>query len=94
MVRKSFPDREKYVLAPQIQRAADSVVLNIAEGSTGQTDAEFRRFLGFSVRSGIEVVACLMLARKRDLINQKQYDKYYICYSDLIKSIQHLRKSI
>jgi four helix bundle protein len=94
LIRRAFPDREKYVLAPQIQRAADSVALNIAEGSTGQSDAEFKRFLGFSVRSGIEVVACLMLARKRELIDQQQYDMYYISYSDLIKSIQHLRKSI
>ena len=94
VIRRSFPDREKYVLAPQIQRAADSVALNIAEGSTGQTDAEFKRFLGFSLRSGIEVVACLELARKRDLIDQNQYDKYYVLYTELIKSIQHLRKSI
>ncbi len=94
LVRRSFPDREKYVLAPQIQRAADSVALNIAEGSTGQSDAEFKRFLGFSLRSGKEVVACLELARKRDLIDQYQYDKYYVLFTELIKSIQHLRKSI
>lgn len=94
LLRRTFPDREKYVLAPQIQRAADSVALNIAEGSTGQSDAEFKRFLGFSLRSGIEVVACLELARKRELIDQRNYDTYYSAYTALIKSIQHLRKSI
>ena len=31
------------------ERAADSVALNIAEGSTGQTDAEFRNFIGYEV---------------------------------------------
>lgn len=50
-VAKKFPREEKYVLAQQMQRAADSVALNIAEGSTGQTDPEFKRFLRFSIIS-------------------------------------------
>lgn len=48
---KKFPSVERYILAQQIQRAADSVALNIAEGSTGQSNAEYKRFLGFSIRS-------------------------------------------
>jgi len=59
-VTLSFPKDELYVLTSQIKRAADSVSLNIAEGSTGQTDAEFRRFLSFAIRSGIEVVGCIL----------------------------------
>jgi len=39
-ITAKFPKEEKYVLCSQIQRAADSVSLNIAEGSTGQSDAE------------------------------------------------------
>ncbi len=64
LVRK-FPREERYVLAQQLQRAADSVVLNIAEGSTGQSTKEFKRFLGFSIRSGLEVVSCLYIGKKR-----------------------------
>lgn len=48
---KRFPVEEKYNLTSQLQRAGTSVVLNIAEGSTGQSDDEQNRFLGLSMRS-------------------------------------------
>ncbi len=55
-VTKSFPKDELYSLTSQIKRAADSVSLNIVEGSTGQTTPEFKRFLGIALRSAVEVV--------------------------------------
>lgn len=57
---KQFPKDELFVLTSQIKRAADAVSLNIAEGSTGQSNPEFVRFLNFAIRSNIEVVACLI----------------------------------
>ncbi len=41
---KDFP-KDEFILSSQVKRAADSVVLNIAEGSTLQSKVEFRRFL-------------------------------------------------
>ena len=63
-----FPKSEEYNLKSQIIRAATSVALNIAEGSTGQSDAEQNRFLGMAVRSVLETVACLHIVRRRKLI--------------------------
>jgi four helix bundle protein len=63
-VTKTFPKEEIYILTSQIKRAADSVVLNIAEGSTGQSKAVFKVFLGYSLKSAIEVVSCLFIAKK------------------------------
>jgi four helix bundle protein len=68
---KKFPRQEIFGLTSQINRAADSISLNIAEGSTGQSDSEFNRFLGYSVRSGIEVVGCLHIAKKRSLSRKR-----------------------
>ena len=56
---KEFPKYEMYNLSSQILRASDSVALNISEGSIEQSNAEFNRFLGYSVRSLAEVVTCL-----------------------------------
>jgi four helix bundle protein len=56
---KRLPASENRNLRSQLERAVTSIVLNIAEGSTGQTDAEQARFLGLAIRSFMESVACL-----------------------------------
>lgn len=73
---KTFPKDELYVLTSQIKRACDSISLNIAEVSTGQTTPEFKNFLGYALRSSIEVVGCLYLARKRKPIDPIDFDIY------------------
>jgi four helix bundle protein len=91
---KTFPKEELYVLTAQIKRACDSISLNIAEGSTGQTTPEFKKFLGYAIRSSIEVVGCLHLAKRRKLIEAKDFDIYYEKLTELIKGLQALRKSL
>ena len=81
---KTFPTEERFVLSSQMQRAADSVALNIAEGSTGQSDAEFKKFLGYANRSAIEVVSCLHLGRKRQIITEDDFSRMYAAYEGLI----------
>jgi four helix bundle protein len=48
---EQLPKIEEYNLKSQVIRAATSVALNIAEGSTGQSNAEQTRFLGMALRS-------------------------------------------
>ena len=90
----SFPSFELYSLSNQIRRASDSVVLNIAEGSTGQTNPEFARFLRYSLRSAVEVVACLFIAKKKAYISENNFDKYYNEYEHLCKMISKLNESL
>jgi four helix bundle protein len=93
-VSKKFPKEEIYVLTSQIRRAADSVSLNIAEGSTGQSNPEFRKFLAYAIRSGVEVVGCIFLAKNRSIISDEDFKTIYDFADNLIKRIQALRKSI
>ncbi|WP_428236633.1 four helix bundle protein [Gracilimonas sp.] len=74
---EALPDTEKFNLTSQIQRAVTSVSLNIAEGSTGQTDPEQARFIGYAHRSLMEVVACLILMKKRAYISTELFEKLY-----------------
>lgn len=67
-----LPRDEDYNLKSQIRRAATSIALNIAEGSTSQTDAEQRRFIGIAIRSLVETVACLHLIHRHFRPNDLQ----------------------
>jgi four helix bundle protein len=68
-IAESLPKQEDYNLISQIRRAAVSVALNIAEGSTGQSDAEQARFLSLAIPSLIETVACQHLIHRRKYLD-------------------------
>ncbi len=90
----TFPKEEIYILTSQMKRAADSVALNIAEGSTGQSNPEFRRFLGYAIRSAIEVVACLHIGKMRNIVSQEDFNTHYEQLEEIVKMLQALRNSI
>ncbi|MCK7590417.1 four helix bundle protein [Subsaxibacter sp. CAU 1640] len=73
----SFPDKEKFNLASQIRRAADSVALNISEGSIGQSNLEQKKFIGYSIRSLAEVVTCLFKGKRRKYLTEPQFEDFY-----------------
>jgi four helix bundle protein len=90
-----LPKSEEYNLKSQIVRAATSISLNIAEGSTGQSDTEQARFLGFAIRSLIETVACQHIIRRRNYIqDESSLKKLYEGSEVLAKKLQSFRKSI
>lgn len=91
---KTFPSFELYSLSNQIRRASDSVVLNIAEGSTGQSRLEFCRFLRYALRSGIEVVSCFFIAKEKGYLSEDVFRKFYTNYEHLCKMITNFQKSL
>lgn len=64
-ISSRFPNEEKFNLISQIRKASDSIALNISEGSIGQSNLEFKRFLGYAIRSLAEVVTCLHKSKRR-----------------------------
>jgi|GEM_PF-2662885 len=67
-IAEKLPKSEEYNLASQLRRAAISIALNIAEGSTSQTDPEQARFLAMAIRSLVETVACQHLIHRRNYL--------------------------
>jgi four helix bundle protein len=95
ILAEKLPDSERFNLKSQITRAATSISLNIAEGSTGQSDPEQRRFLGMAVRSLIETVACLRLIGRRNYVNDKHLmEKLDLQAQELAKRLHSFRRSL
>lgn len=90
----TFPKKETYNLSSQICRAADSIALNISEGSTGQTNPEFRKFLSYSIRSLAETATCLHKALRRKYISQTEFEEQYDFAFNLMNMIVAFRKKI
>jgi four helix bundle protein len=63
----SFPNKEIFNLSSQILRAGDSIALNISEGSIGQSNSEFRKFMRYYIRSLAEVVTCLHTKKEENI---------------------------
>jgi len=93
-VTAGFPVYERYALADQLNRAANSVALNIAEGAGQDTPNQFNRFLGFAVASVCEVVSGLFLALDRRYIDKETHARLYDEGDRLIRSITNFRKTL
>ncbi len=91
---QTFPKHELYSLSSQIKRAADSVSLNIVEGSTGLSNVEFKRFLQIANRSALEVVGCLFLAKRRSYVTEEKFQTFYTQIETLVRMIQALINSL
>jgi four helix bundle protein len=91
---REFPKEEMYILNSQIKRAADSIALNIAEGSTGQSNAEFKQFVNYAIRSAIEVITCLHIGKKRRIIREQDFTEYYGELEEIIKMLHGLKSSL
>ncbi len=77
LLSEKFPKKELYNLSSQIRRAVDSVALNISEGSIGQSNPEFKRFVSIGIRSLAEVVTCLHKASRRNYISREEFTEHY-----------------
>lgn len=58
------PKEEVYGLSSQIKRAVVSIPSNIAEGSSRETNKDFRKFLRTSLGSSFELETDLIIAEK------------------------------
>jgi len=69
---QKLPSEEKFGLKSQLSRAAVSIPSNIAEGSSRNSEVEFKRFLEIAMGSLFEVETQLIIVQELSLINLEE----------------------
>jgi four helix bundle protein len=86
-ITEGFPTTEKYGIISQINRAAVSIPINIAEGASRKTAPDFARFLEIAIGSCFELETLLIISTNLQFINSDHSN-------NLINEIQLLQKRI
>jgi four helix bundle protein len=89
-----FPRREDYGLTSQLNRAVNSIVLNIAEGSGRKSNKAFDYHLEIALGSAYEVVAGSFLALDRGYISAVEQQALYRECERISKGINAFRRTI
>lgn len=71
-ISELLPEDEKFGLRSQITRAAVSIPSNIAEGSSRNSDLEFKRFLEVAIGSAFELETQLIVIEELGLCTADQ----------------------
>lgn len=90
---KKWPAPYKFSLADQLQRAALSICLNIAEGS-GRTSKDFQHFLSVSRGSCYECIAVITVAKQEKLLTDTVHEMLYSKLFVMAKMLSALKSSI
>ncbi len=93
-VTATLPREEMYGLTSQFRRAADSIVLNLAEGAGCTSKKEFAKFVRYSARSGYECGGCADISSILQYISKRDYDELINETNQIVAMIIGLQRSL
>ncbi|MBT8302871.1 MAG: four helix bundle protein, partial [Bacteroidia bacterium] len=89
-----FNDSKDFSFRDQIKRASVSISNNIAEGFDRNSNADFTRFLYFSLASNSEVRSMLYLSIRLNFIEKKEAQLLIEDTNEISRMLHGLIKSI
>ncbi len=93
-VTATFPPKERYSLADQMNRASNAPALLIAEGSGLDTNALFSHRLGLAIGEICEVAAASFMAMDRGYFSLEKKNEIYEWADELARKINAFRNSL
>lgn len=90
-VTSAFPNEEKFGIVDQMRRASVSIPSNIAEGSSRNSNKDFKRFLGYSMGSAYELETQLEISKDLGFLTLLDYDKLSIQLISVIKQMSKFK---
>jgi len=94
LIYQDFRTCKDYAFRDQIQRAAVSVMNNIAEGYERKGNKEFSKFLYIAKGSCGEVRSMLYLALRLKYITQEKFDKFYAESESISRMLSNFIKKL
>ena len=94
MVERLSTPRKHFRLIEQLESAATSVAMNIAEGKGRYSKKEFRHFLYVARGSLYETIALLQIMLKLQWIDLESYQNIYADAEEISKMLSGLISSI
>ncbi|MFC4749391.1 four helix bundle protein [Flavobacterium branchiicola] len=68
-----FPSNESFGITSQIKRSSSSIVTNIAEGTSRNTNKDKAHFLTISYSSAMETLNHLIISKDLNYISENEY---------------------
>jgi four helix bundle protein len=93
-VSRALPREETYGMCNQMQRAAVSIPVNVAEGQGRRSKAEFRQFLGNARGSLLELDTHLELAMRLGYLKAEQHSTIDIQLQEVGRLVNGLLRSL
>jgi four helix bundle protein len=90
---RTFPSEEKFGLVVQINRAAISVVSNLAEGSGRASRKDQAHFTQISYGSLMELACQLEISKELDFINMNSWNSMNEKIKNVAEKLSALRRS-
>ena len=94
LVYKLFKNNRDYGFRDQIQRAAVSIVNNIAEGFERQSNKEFKQFLYIAKGSSGEVRSMALLGLELSYVDQSNFKRMESLSSEISRLISGFIKTL
>ncbi len=93
-VTSTFPDKERFGLISQINRAAVSIPSNIAEGAGRNSDPQFLQFVSIAHASSYELETQLILSEALGYLTKEKLSNLLVSIEELQKMSCALQKTL
>lgn len=85
---------EKFGITSQLRRTAVSIPSNIAEGSSRNSNEEFRRFLDISIGSAYEIETQLLISSDLNFVSEDHAEQLIYKLNHITRMLLSFKKSL
>ena len=85
---EQFPKEERFGLRSQMTRASFSIPSNVAEGSSRESEADYRRYLEIAPGSAFELETQLTIAQRVGLVSAEALQPSFVLVEEAQRMLQ------